>query len=513
MLGNPSAARMHRPLPAWVIPLLGSAAGVLGVSLAMAANSPLRAAIYLCALAGGLLIFLAPFAGLYVFTAALIGVWPYQLIKIAGLAVCASALVWALAVRRPLVPRDRLFLIMVVLSGIAVISAVGAATDPANTIRYGGQTSEYVSSIFDVGDPRSTRAALAFVSNLVLFWTVATMACSAHVVKRLVQVMLISGIVVAMIGLVQFRLRFQWITSEANLIGGLPGVVGVTPEQAITVDGLFRIDSIAGAPDYLAMVMQILIPFAALWTARQTTQLRLVLGGVATGVLAVTLVLTLARTVLATTALILVPLLMARLGWRRTAPYVGLAAAAIGIALLAVEPFRERVISTVTELFNGDSGSITGSAGGWRREVLPLAFAMFRDYFWFGVGIGRHLTLFPIYLPEYLQLPQDFEFNHPIHNGYLVTAIELGVGGLGLMLSLIFGVWWRLRGLQAYFRSTRQRVLLDAALAAEIGWIVMAVDALNLPVLDGTFRYFFLLMALVGAMSRVRVDQQRVRPP
>jgi hypothetical protein len=67
--------------------------------------------------------------------------------------------------------------------------------------------------------------------------------------------------------------------------------------------------------------------------------------------------------------------------------------------------------------------------------------------------------------------------------------------------------WRRLRKLQGYFRASGQRSLLDIAQAAEITWIAMACNMLLYPIVDATFRYFWVLLALIGALSRVRLDQ------
>ena len=98
-------------------------------------------------------------------------------------------------------------------------------------------------------------------------------------------------------------------------------------------------------------------------------------------------------------------------------------------------------------------------------------------------------------------------YQEPLHNSYLLLAIEIGFMGPLLLIMLMVLAWRRLRQLQNYFRANDQRSLLDIAQAAEITWIAMAFNMLLYPVVDATFRYFWVLLALIGALSRVRLDQ------
>ena len=67
--------------------------------------------------------------------------------------------------------------------------------------------------------------------------------------------------------------------------------------------------------------------------------------------------------------------------------------------------------------------------------------------------------------------------------------------------------WRRLRRLQAYFRASRQRSLLDLADAAEVALASYIVSVAMYPGVEN-FRYFWVLLALIGALSRVWADQR-----
>jgi hypothetical protein len=103
-------------------------------------------------------------------------------------------------------------------------------------------------------------------------------------------------------------------------------------------------------------------------------------------------------------------------------------------------------------------------------------------------------------------IPVD-ELQAPLHNAYLTIAIELGVGGLTCLVLLVVLAWRRLRQVQAHFRASNQAALLALANAAEVAWVGLAVSIAFYPHL-ATFRYFWILLAAVGGLSRVAADQQ-----
>ena len=262
-----------------------------------------------------------------------------------------------------------------------------------------------------------------------------------------------------------------------------------------------------GTPNYLGLSMQILLPFAVFWMYRQTTALGRIAGVAATGALAAALVLSFTRGVMLTTAAITLPLLVIKLGWRRTLPYVALMAAVAIVVVAAWAPLRARVLSTLAEVLSADPGT----AAGWRVAATPIGIQMFLDHFWTGVGIGQQRSLWVHYAPTYIFTP-GAETQLPIHNGYLAIAIDLGIVGLTLLLLLLAMAWRRLRRLQGYFRATDQRWMLDLAAASEVALVSYIASAAMYPGVEN-FRYFWVLLALIGALSRVRSDQvEAIRP-
>jgi hypothetical protein len=463
-----------KPLPGWATPLLGALAGLLAVGL-LVMLSPLWAILIIGAVVVGMLVLGAPQVGLYLLAGAMIAQWPGRLITVAGAGMAALTLLWALASRRALVPRDALFALLGLLAGLVWLSALS------------------------MGAQDSARVALTFSSFLALYWMVSTLCTGTAFVRRFAYSMLIAGVITALIGFVQFVHPFVWIASaqyfEADSALNVGSALGL-----LEWEGFARIESLTGTPNYLGLSMQLLLPFAVFWMFRQTTALGKIAGVAAVGALAAALMLSFTRGVMLTTAAITLPLLVIKLGWRRTLPYVALLGGAAAVVVLAWAPLRARVLSTAVEVLSADPST----AAGWRVAATPIGIQMFLDHFWTGVGIGQQRSLWVHYAPTYIFTP-GAETQLPIHNGYLAIAIDLGILGLILLLLLLALAWRRLRRLQGYFRATDQRQMLDLAAASEVALLSYIASSAMYPGMEN-FRYFWVLLALIGALSRVCAD-------
>jgi hypothetical protein len=460
-----------------VIPAAGVAAGV-GASALLSTVSMALAILAPFGLLAGVLVFAVPHLGLFMLTAGMIAQWPYRLITIAGAGVTASTLLWALASRRRLVPPDRLFALLAALNGLVWLSA----------LYFRGQGSMGV--------------ALSYTSFTAFYWAVTTLAVGRYVMRRLAGWMLVSGFAIALIGFVQYLHPFVWIAS-AQTVEAESAVNAGMDLSLLQWEGFQRIESLTGTPNYLGLTMQILIPFAVLWTWRQRRQLHMLAGVALSGALAAALMLSFTRGAMLTTAAITIPLLAYKLGLRKTVPYLAAGAAVIAVVIGVWEPFRARVFSTISEALSGDPNT----AAGWRVAVLPIGLQMFLDHFWTGVGIGQQRTLWEHYAPTTVFTPGT-ETQLPIHNGYLAAAIDLGILGLTLLTAILGVGWLRVRRLQRHFMLAGQHDMADLACAAEIAWVAMIANIMMYPGLEN-FRYFWVLLALIGGLSRVAVDKQK----
>jgi O-antigen ligase len=477
-------ARRQPPHPLLGV-VLGAGAGLLGAAL-LATQTPVRALAALAVL-GGLLILTVPHVAVYALVGATIVQWPADLIKYAGVAVAGAVGLWALATRRPLVPRDRLFAILALLSGLVLIGALR------------------------VGEAGATSVAASYLSFLGFYWLLSTAATAPRVVRHVAAAMLWSGFLLAAIGIVQFRYHFIWPAS--TLVNSYHAtVLGVSDAADLAVlqawEGVFRVESLAGTPDFFGLSMQVLLPFAFFWMLRRRTTGGRLVGAVLLATLALALVLSLTRGAMLTTAMITVPLLAVKFGLRRSVPYLVAGVLLVGTLGAVWEPLQSRALSAWGEWASSDPTT----AGGWRREMIGVGLHMFADHFWVGVGPGQHRNFLPAYAPSTLLVVPDTDSLLPIHNAYLALAIETGVGGLLLLLLLIALAWRRLRRLQRAFRAGGQTALLDLAHAAEVAWIGLTVNVAMYPQLD-KYRYFWLLLAFIGCLSRIADDEAERAPP
>ncbi|MBC8159739.1 MAG: O-antigen ligase family protein [Roseiflexaceae bacterium] len=463
-----------RPAPRWVAALLGLGAGLLAAALLMAL-SPVYALAGIAVLVAGVVALAFPHLALYAAVASMIVFWPGTLIKSVDLALGALALMWAVVHRRSLLPPGPVLPVLAALVGLVWVSS----------LRVGGE--------------EAFKRALGYTSYIAIYWTVSTFSNSGLVVRRLIGALLIGGVVIAVIGLIQLRFPFIGIVSFVQRFSEYSESGSLVDAQLW--DGVFRIESLTGGPNLLGLSMQILLPFAFFWTIGQT-QPRLRLAGLAgLALMAAAMVLSLTRGVLVTTPLIIVPIVMARVGWRRSLPYAAAGLLVAATAVLVWEPLRNRVASNVTELLGGDSTQ----SGTWRLESFPVGLRMFGDYFWQGAGIEQQVTLWKQYAPSDLIVLREMV----LHNDYLLIGIELGVVGVVLMLALLLLVWRQARFAQRHFRATKQRTLLGYAYAAEAAWLAIVADLMLYPLMHN-FRYFWVLIAIIGALGRVAADQKRV---
>jgi O-antigen ligase len=444
-------------------------------------TSPVRALVVLAALPVGFLMIAVPHLGLYLITGLMIAQWPDQVIKLAGAAVIGAAGLWALANRRPFLTFDSLFLVQLLLTVVVWVSALTTG----------------------LGTRVPTTIPMAYTSFLALTWAFGTLANRPRVVQRVADSMLLSGVIIAIIGLAQYQLHFVWIVSASRLAADNP-LITASVTDTLMWEGSFRIESLTGTPDYLGISMQILLPFAAFWTVQAATRTRQVLGLLAIALLAAALLLSQTRGVMLTTALIVAPLLAVKFGWRRSLPYLGLGLLVGIAAVLLVPPLRNRALTLTNDLFGNSTDA--SDAIVWRLTVLPIAWRMFMDHFWLGAGLWQQRYLWRDYASSEVFTP-GLELQLPLHNAYLLIGIDLGIVGLLLLVLLIALAWYKLRRLQHYYRGTNQMPMLRIAQATEIAWAALAVNNLMYPLLE-TFRYFWVLLALIGALARVAADQQ-----
>lgn len=149
---------------------------------------------------------------------------------------------------------------------------------------------------------------------------------------------------------------------------------------------------------------------------------------------------------------IVIGLVMARTGIRRTlrqypawvswALVAGILFAILGAVLLSIAAGRAVSIDRIWIADGGQDMRIRG---------LPVVWAMIREYFPFGIGVGAFEPVFRINEPFSLLKPTYF--NHA-HNDWLEIMIDAGLPGAVLMLAAI--AWWGRASIQAWWIAPQQ---------------------------------------------------------
>ncbi|NTU86401.1 MAG: O-antigen ligase family protein, partial [Chloroflexales bacterium] len=445
--------------------------------------SPPRAAIYLGGIAGAVLTLASPQFGMLALSSLMIAQWPGQVLKLGAAGVVGATLLWALARRRRLIPRDEVLLVLAPLILLIWLSALS------------------------VGDPSAVRVATSWTGYALYYWAASTLATDERAPRRLAMVFLISGVVTALIGLVQYKLHFTWIITAYTQSDPFL-YLGSNDFRDLQIwDGSFRIDSVTGSENYMGVAMQLPIAFACYWLIRRRSLAGRVVGLAMLAVLAAALLLSLTRGAILITAVVVVPMLAAKFGWRRSLPYLLVGAAIMAITFASIGQFRARAAATVDQVLHVSPMT----SGGFRISIVPVGLAIIRDHFWTGVGLEQHRWAIRRYAPSDLVSPVE-SAQLQLHNAYLWIAAELGIFGLLLVGALLALVWRRLRRLQAYYRGSGQRALEDLAHAAEVAWVALIFDMAFYPVVDTIFRYHWVLLAVVAGLTRVALDQGAAPP-
>jgi O-antigen ligase len=149
---------------------------------------------------------------------------------------------------------------------------------------------------------------------------------------------------------------------------------------------------------------------------------------------------------------IVIGLVMARAGIRRTlrrypvwvswASVAGILFAILGVVLLSIAAGRAVSINRIWMADGGQDMRVRG---------LPVVWAMIREYFPFGIGLGAFEPVFRINEPFSLLKPTYF--NHA-HNDWLEIMIDAGLPGDLLLLVAI--TWWVRASIQAWWFAPQQ---------------------------------------------------------
>ena len=259
-------------------------------------------------------------------------------------------------------------------------------------------------------------------------------------------------------------------------------------------EGRPRLAGPIGEPNFFALVLLGLLPYAGYLATSTTTRVARA-GWIAAGALvAIGVVLTYSRGAIIAVVLTTVVLALTRVIHRRSLIVVA-AVAAVALALVPSYLDRLSEVRNVLHLGGGtSSGQVADTATKGRFSEMSAGLAVFRDHPVLGVGPGQ----FPAYYQEYAGISGDGihagDGDRQAHNLVVGIAAETGVLGLLTFFGLVVTVLRRLLRLRhqpehralAVSAITSLALLLSSSMFLHLAymrflWVHLALTAL-LPV-------------------------------
>jgi len=109
--------------------------------------------------------------------------------------------------------------------------------------------------------------------------------------------------------------------------------------------------------------------------------------------------------------------------------YSGVLLGLLMIGLLSMHGYSE-VVSQLDDFTSGSINELDNGSG--RRKIWAANLAAIAEGGLFGAGAGTHRVIYPVYLPEFLQV----DYTHA-ESGYLQIGSENGFLGLGILLLVV----------------------------------------------------------------------------
>ncbi|MHB8627344.1 MAG: O-antigen ligase family protein [Aggregatilineales bacterium] len=293
-------------------------------------------------------------------------------------------------------------------------------------------------------------------------------------VLRIVDILLIAGMVVCVIGFAQY---FH--------IAGTSGVV-------IAEQGSERLASVYGSPNNVALFLGRCVPFAFAFALFPLSRPRRIAAGIVAAVMIVAVLLT--QSVGGLALGIPAGIVVVLLAWKpRVGGAIAIGLGALGTLALVILP---RFVPRFAGLFNG-----TRESSFVRTELWQSTFSLLRERPITGAGLDQFLYLYRsrYILPDAYREP---DLSHP-HNFFLDYWVSLGIAGVAILIALQITFW-------SYafhtYRRVRQTEPLLAALC--VGAMGSMADFLAHGLVDNSYFVvdlsfvFCLTMALVAWLRR-----------
>ena len=322
--------------------------------------------------------------------------------------------------------------------------------------------------------PGGSVAALTdhFLKAIAFFWLIATVVTSATRLRGFLWLLVLASLPLSLTALQNFASGSFLRTPD----GAVPRIAGYTGAGS----------GLAANPNDLALMINLLIPFAAAVMLTSRGLLARIVAAAALGLGVAGVVVTFSRAGFLTLSAVGLAGLLA-LGRRRPLALVACAAILMAASTMLPQGYFER-LSTITNI----EADTTGSAQGrWNDALVAMEVAARNPIT--GVGLDQNV----------LALNQERGATwREVHNVYLQYAVDLGVPGLALFLALFVSLFRT--AARTRHAGRRRRTTRDVAIAAgsvQMALVAFAVAAFFHPVAYQF--YFFLAAGLALAVHNV----------
>jgi O-antigen ligase len=308
-----------------------------------------------------------------------------------------------------------------------------------------------------------------YLKSLALFWLLANLLSTPRRLRLVAGALIVMGVPLALTGVRDY--------AAGAFLANASGVTRISGYGS----------GLAGNPNDLALVLNLLLPLAIAFGLSATTAARRSLAFLAAGVLALGVVVTFSRagflTLMATSVLFVIRML--RNG--RLAPAAVLAVA----GLVAVPLLPAGYVSRIASIASVDSDPTGSAQARWDDTRAALRIVARRPLL--GVGLGMNV----------LALNEERGITWTaVHNVYLQQGVDLGLPGLAVFVALLARSIRSARQVQRAEPASGRQPLLHLGQGIEISLWGFAVSGFFYPV--AYHFYFYLIAGLAAAAATLR---------
>lgn len=338
----------------------------------------------------------------------------------------------------------------------------------------------FLSGAISAGGTKGYYEALLYCVLILGYFLVVNLMRTTAWLKRLIYALVSSGTIVAVIGIGQYLFGVfhsgNWV--DVRLFADIRG----------------RVTSVFDNPNILGMYLCLIFPFALYAQIRSQKKNERFLCRICIGAILLCILFTWSRG--AWLAALITGLLFALFTSKKTIRV-------LFFCLLAI-PFMPMILpKTVLKRFLS-IGNLTDSSLQYRLYTWKGSARILKENFWGGIGYGN--TAFREVYPQYAYA--GIEAAEHSHNLFLQVMIGMGIGGLLLLLTVIFfGYQMNLEYIKNT-KDTQTKLMVITALCAFTAILVMGV----FDFVWYNYRVFFLfwvVLAIACAGTRIGNAEQR----